>query len=471
MVFLDNLTPAAAVCMALALLCAVLLAVLLAIVLRGRRAASEALSAVEETLRRELQATEGALGQQSDQRREELLRAIGQLGENLSGTFSAMSRSQAEQVNALVRQSYDNAQAFDLRQQGMQRIADESLKRIETRMQGSEAALARALSQNETRMEALRVTLEEGARLMREENAQKLNEMRQTVDEKLSATLEKRLTASFSQVSERLEQVYRSLGEVHSLASGVGDLKRMLGNVKTRGVWGEIQLGALLEEALTDTQYQRNVAVSPGSSERVEFAVCLPGREEGGAPVYLPIDSKFPQEDYARLAEAAQNGDQPAVEAARKALMTAVRTEARRIGKYIAPPHTTDFAVMFLPLEGLYAEVMQHASAVEAIQREQRVLIAGPSTLLALLNSLQMGFRTLAIERRSAEVWKLLGVVKADFGSFATVLKKTQEKLQQATDSIDSAFVKTRAIEKRLRRVEVVEVAQDGQLTDGEEEP
>ena len=232
MAFLDNLTPAAAVCMALALLCAVLLAVLLAIVLRGRRAASEALSAVEETLRRELQATEGALGQQSDQSREELLRAIGQLGENLSGTFSTMSRSQAEQVNALVRQSYDNAQAFDLRQQGMQRIADESLKRIEARMQGSEAALARALSQNETRMEALRTTLEEGARRMREENAQKLTEMRQTVDEKLSATLEKRLTASFSQVSERLEQVYRSLGEVHSLASGVGDLKRMLGNVK-----------------------------------------------------------------------------------------------------------------------------------------------------------------------------------------------------------------------------------------------
>ena len=352
----------------------------------------------------------------------------------------------------------------------MQRIADESLKRIEARMQGSEAALARAMSQNESRMEALRTTMAESARLMREENAQKLSEMRQTVDEKLSATLEKRLTASFSQVSERLEQVYRSLGEVHSLASGVGDLRRMLGNVKTRGVWGEIQLGALLEEALTDTQYQRNVAVSPGSGERVEFAVCLPGREEGGSPVYLPIDSKFPQEDYARLAEAAQNGDQASVDAARKALMTAVRTEARRIGKYIAPPHTTDFAVMFLPLESLYAEVMQHASAVEAIQREQRVLIAGPSTLLALLNSLQMGFRTLAIERRSAEVWKLLGAVKADFGSFATVLKKTQEKLQQATDSIDTAFAKTRVIEKRLRRVEAVEDAQAQELTDGEEE-
>ncbi|MCI5847833.1 MAG: DNA recombination protein RmuC [Clostridiales bacterium] len=242
---------------------------------------------------------------------------------------------------------------------------------------------------------------------------------------------------------------------MHTLASGVGDLKRMLGNVKTRGVWGEIQLGALLEQALTDTQYQRNVAVVPGSGERVEFAVCLPGRE--GGVVYLPIDSKFPQEDYARLTEASDRGDAAAVEAAQKALMNAVRTEARRIGKYIAPPHTTDFAVMFLPLESLYAEVMRHSQAVESIQREQRVLISGPSTLLALLNSLQMGFRTLAIEQRSAEVWKLLGAVKGDFGSFAALLQKTQEKLQQATDSIDTAFVKTRTIEKRLRRVETLD--------------
>ncbi len=410
------------------------------------------------------------LSQQSAQQHEELLRAFRQLNETLTNTFGGMSRSQAEQVNALIRQSYDNAQAFDQRQQGMQRITDESLKRLESRMQGAEAATARALAQNETRMEALRKALEDGMRLMREENAQKLSEMRQTVDEKLTDTLEKRLNASFTQVSERLEQVYRSLGEVHSLASGVGDLKRMLGNVKTRGVWGEIQLGALLEQALTDTQYERNVAVCPGSSERVEFAVRLPGRDEDGAPVYLPIDSKFPQEDYARLTEAAQNGDQPAVEGARKALLNAVRTEARRIGKYIAPPHTTDFAVMFLPLEGLYAEVMQHASAVESIQREQRVLIAGPSTLLALLNSLQMGFRTLAIEQRSAEVWKLLGAVKGDFGSFALLLQKTQEKLQQATDSIDTAFVKTRTIEKKLRRVEAVEGEEaQAMLSPGEE--
>ena len=460
-----------AACAVLALLCAALLIALLALNLRSRRFMRDALTAAQEALVQESRAAENELTRQGEQSREELLRALGQLSDSVTGTFGGISRSQAEQVNALIRQSYDNAQAFDQRQQGMQRITDESLRRLEARMQGSEAAVARALAQNEERMEKLRSTLEESARLIREENAQKLTEMRQTVDEKLSVTLEKRLTASFSQVSERLEQVYRSLGEVHSLASGVGDLKRMLGNVKTRGVWGEIQLGALLQQALTDTQYDRNVEVRPGSGERVEFAVRLPGREDGGAPVYLPIDSKFPQEDYARLAEASQGGDQQAVEAARKALLNAVRTEARRIGKYIAPPHTTDFAVMFLPLESLYAEVMQHASVVEALQREQRVLIAGPSTLLALLNSLQMGFRTLAIEQRSAEVWKLLGAVKNDFAGFAAVLQKTQEKLQQATDSIDSAFVKTRAIEKRLRRVEAVETEEhDAIVPAGEEQ-
>ena len=310
--------------------------------------------------------------------------------------------------------------------------------------------------QNEEKLSEMRATLEKKVGDMQESNEKKLDEMRQTVDEKLQKTLEDRINQSFKLVSERLEQVYKSLGEVHSLASGVGDLKRMLSNVKTRGVWGEIQLGALLEQALTDSQYQRNVAVVPHSNERVEFAICLPGREDG-SPVYLPIDSKFPQEDYARLSQAAEEGSQQDVEAAQKALLAAVRTEAKRIGKYIAPPYTTDFAVMFLPIEGLYAEVMRHSEAVEAIQREQRILIAGPSTLLALLNSLQMGFRTLAIEKRSAEVWKLLGAVKTDFSSFAALLHKTQEKLQQATDSIDSAFVKTRNIEKRLRRVEALD--------------
>lgn len=398
--------------------------------------------------------------QQADQdamQREELLRSLHQLNDSLISTIGHFSRAQGDQVNAALRQSYESAQA-------MQRMVDDGIKRMEGRMENQTEVTARSLSQNEQRVENLRRTVDESLRLMREDNAKRLGEMRATVDEKLNETLEKRLASSFSQVSERLEQVYRSLGEMHTLATGVGDLKRMLSNVKTRGVWGEIQLGALLEQALTDSQYQTNVAVVPGSSERVEFAVCLPGRNGGSMPVYLPIDSKFPQEDYARLAEASQSGDQAAVEAAQKALLNAVRIEAKRIGKYIAPPHTTDFAVMFLPLESLYAEVMRHSVMVESIQREQRVLISGPSTLLALLNSLQMGFRTLAIEQRSAEVWKLLGAVKGDFGAFAGLLQKTQEKLQQATDSIDTAFTKTRTIEKRLRRVEALESTEARQM-------
>jgi len=446
---------------ALAALCVLLLLTVIVLHLHSRKRTGTALRQLQERLMEEME-------EKQYQQREETLRSLHQLNESLITTFGNLNRTQNDQVHAAIRQSYDNAQAFDVRQQGMQRIVDEALRRIEARVQMNEESVSRSLAQNETRMEALRKAMDDGLRQLREENAQKLNEMRATVDEKLSNTLEKRLTSSFSQVSERLEQVYRSLGEVHSLASGVGDLKRVLSNVKTRGVWGEMQLGALLEQTLTESQFHRNVAVVPGSSERVEYAVCLPGRDPAQSVVYLPIDSKFPQEDYARLAEASQSGDQQAVENAQKALMHAVRTEAKRIGKYIAPPHTTDFAVMFLPLESLYAEVMRQSSAVESIQREQRVLIAGPSTLLALLNSLQMGFRTLAIEKRSAEVWKLLGAVKSDFASFATILQKTQEKLQQATDSIDSAFVKTRTIEKRLRRVESLEADEARKLMESD---
>ena len=422
----------------LLLVCFMLLISLLIVLGIHRRKNAQAVQKLDKRLSEGLAVVEEGQYQRDALQREELLRSLHQLNESLVSTFGSLSRAQNEQIHAVIRQSYENAQAFDQRQQSMQQMISENLRQMEGRM------------------ENLRRAIDENLRLMREDNAKKLNEIRTTVDEKLNETLEKRLSSSFSQVSERLEQVYKSLGEVHSLASGVGDLKRMLSNVKTRGVWGEIQLGALLEQALTDSQYQRNVAVVPHSNERVEFAICLPGREDG-SPVYLPIDSKFPQEDYARLNQVAEEGSQQDVEAAQKALLAAVRTEAKRIGKYIAPPYTTDFAVMFLPIEGLYAEVMRHSEAVEAIQREQRILIAGPSTLLALLNSLQMGFRTLAIEKRSAEVWKLLGAVKTDFSSFAALLHKTQEKLQQATDSIDSAFVKTRNIEKRLRRVEALD--------------
>ena len=431
--------------------------------IRTRRKLQATLQKIQHDLDNKLDSFEEEHLNTEIQQRDEIQRSLYQMNESLVNTFSSMSRAQSEQVNAIIRQSYDH-------EQGMQRIVDENMRRMDERVKSLEENVARGLAQNETRLENMRKTVDENIRSMRDENTTKLTEIRSVVDEKLNETLEKRLSSSFSQVSERLEQVYKSLGEVHSLASGVGDLKRMLGNVKTRGVWGEIQLGALLEQALTEAQYDTNVAVMPGSNERVEFAVRLPGKDHDGTPVYLPIDSKFPQEAYARLAEAAENGESAAVEEAQKALLSAVRTEARRIGKYIAPPHTTDFAIMFLPLEGLYAEVVRHSGIVEAIQREQRILISGPSTLLDLLNSLQMGFRTLAIEQRSAEVWKLLGAVKGDFGSFAALLQKTQEKLQQATDSIDSAFSKTRSIEKRLRHVEALDQQQAQQLLQADNE-
>jgi len=408
------------------------------------------------------------LSAQAVAQREELQSGLHRSSESILNMMGSVMKLQGEQVNALLQQSHENSLAFDRRQQIMQRITEDSLRRMESRAQTADMQAASLITQNDQRMEALRTAVETSLNQLRTENGQKLEEMRKTVDEKLNDTLEKRLSGSFEQVSQRLEQVYRSLGEMNTLASGVGDLKRMLGNVKTRGVWGEMQLGALLEQALTSSQYERNVAVFPGSAERVEYAVCLPGRD-GDGRLYPPIDSKFPQEDYARLTEAAELGDAVATEAARKGLINAVRVEARRIGKYIAPPHTTDFAVMFLPLEGLYAEVMRHADVVESLQRQQRILIAGPSTLLALLNSLQMGFRTLAIEQRSAEVWKLLGAVKTEFGTFAQLLAKTQEKLQQATDSIDTAFVRTKKIEKRLKNVEALETESTAALLDSQD--
>lgn len=308
----------------------------------------------------------------------------------------------------------------------------------------------------EERLEQLRQTLSAAMTDLRQENDRQLSEMRRTVDEKLTESLDKRLNESFAQVSQRLEQVYRGLGEMQSLAAGVGDLKKVLTNVKTRGIWGEMQLGRLLSEMLTPAQYAENIAVVPGSQERVEYAVRLPAQD--GSAVYLPIDSKFPQESYLRLVDASQQADPVQIETSRKALASAIRTEAKRIGKYIRPPHTTDFAVMFLPVEGLYAEVMRDTTLSESIQREQRVVIAGPSTFAALLNALQMGFRTLAIQQRSGEVWKLLGAVKADFSQFADVLQKTRQRLQQATDSIDTAFDRTQRIQKRLGQVEQLDM-------------
>ena len=288
---------------------------------------------------------------------------------------------------------------------------------------------------------------------LRLENERQLTEMRRTVDERLSESLDKKLDQSFAQVSERLESVYKGLGEMHTLASGVGDLKKVLTNVKTRGIWGEMQLGNLIRQALAPGQYEENIAVVPGSAERVEFAVCLPDRS--GGMVYLPVDSKFPQEDYIRLSDAAQAGDAAGAEAARKALAQRLKSEAKKIAeKYISPPHTTDFAIMFLPVEGLYSEALQTPELVESLQRDYRVVIAGPGTFYAMLNALQMGFRTMAIEKRSGEVWLLLGEIKKDFNRFAEMLENTRRRLDQAGESIDSAVTRSRSIQRKLSSLE-----------------
>ena len=294
---------------------------------------------------------------------------------------------------------------------------------------------------------------EEKINNLRLENERQLTEMRKTVDQRLSESLDKKLDSSFAQVSERLESVYRGLGEMHTLAAGVGDLKKVLTNVKTRGIWGEMQLAALIRQTLAPGQYEENVAVVPGSQERVEFAICLPDRS--GGTVYLPVDSKFPQEDYLRLTDAAQAGDAAGAEAARKALLMRLRAEAKKIAdKYIAPPHTTDFAILFLPVEGLYAEALQTPELVESLQRDLRVVIAGPGTFSAMLNALQLGFRTIAIEQRTGEVWRLLGEIKTDFSRFAETLEATRRRLDQAGESIDSAVSRTRTIQRKLSDLE-----------------
>lgn len=318
---------------------------------------------------------------------------------------------------------------------------------------------------NEAKLEKMRETMEGRLSALQADNNIKLEEMRKTVDEKLQQTLEKRLGESFRLVSERLEQVHKGLGEMQTLAAGVGDLKKVLTNVKTRGIWGEIHLGSLLEQIMTNEQYAQNIATKPGSNERVEFAIRLPGSGKDGQPVWLPIDAKFPQEDYQRLLEAQEAGLAAQAEEAAKALENRMRGEAKNIAdKYISVPHTTDFAILFLPIEGLYAEVLRRPGLCDRLMREHKVIITGPTTLAALLNSLQMGFRTLAIEKRTSEVWLLLGAVKSEFGKFGDLLEKTQKKLQEASNSIDTAARKSRTIERRLRTVEQLPADQTGSL-------
>jgi DNA recombination protein RmuC len=318
---------------------------------------------------------------------------------------------------------------------------------------------------NEQKLERVRGVIEQRLTFLQEDNNKKLEQMRETVDEKLHATLEKRLGESFQQVSERLEQVHKGLGEMQSLASGVGDLKRVLTNVKTRGTMGEIQLGNLLEQLLSYEQYEANAAVRRGSAERVEYAVKLPAKDEENGTIFLPIDSKFPLEDYQRLLDAQEAGDAELAGEAAKQLEARIKLEARSIrDKYIHPPMTTDFAILFLPIEGLFAEVLRRPGLWDTLQREYRVIITGPTTLAAFLNSLQMGFRTLAIQKRSSEVWQLLGAVKTEFGKFGDILDKTKKKLQEATNTMDDAATRSRAIERRLRNVQELPAADSGEL-------
>ena len=333
--------------------------------------------------------------------------------------------------------------------------------------QGAESArtqneqLGQLALRNEQRLGEVRAAVQEQLKALQEGNERKLEQMRATVDEKLHATLEQRLGESFKQVAERLEQVHQGLGEMQGLARDVGSLNRVLTNVKTRGIYGEVQLAGLLEQVFTPQQYAANVETVPGSGARVEFAIRLPGRGDDGTTLWLPIDAKFPREDYERLLEAQDRADPQAAEAAARAIEARLKAEARTIReKYVAAPHTTDFAILFVPTEGLYAEALRRPGLVEALQREHRVSLTGPTTLLATLSSLQMGFRTLALEKRSAEVWQVLGAVKTEFGKFGDVLAKTKKKLSEAASTIDAAEVRTRAMARQLKGVESLPEAQ-----------
>ncbi len=327
--------------------------------------------------------------------------------------------------------------------------------------------LTKLIQTNEQKFDKLQEKVESQLKEIQDKNEKKLEEMRQTVDEKLHETLEKRLGESFKLVSDRLEQVYKGLGDMQELARGVGDLKNVLTNVKTRGGWGEIQLENLIDQILTQEQYEKNVSTKKGSNDKVEIAIKLPGRDLSKSEiVWLPIDAKFPIEDYQRLLDAQDLANIVAINEANKAIETRIKGEAKKIAeKYLDPPHTTDFAIMFLPVEGLYAEVLRRPGLAEFLQREYRVVVSGPTTLAALLNSLQMGFRTLAIEKRSSEVWKILSSVKNEFGKFGDLLDKTQKKLQEASNTIDDASKATRKIEKQLNKVEELPANENNLIT------
>jgi DNA recombination protein RmuC len=405
--------------------------------------------------------------------REELRDALGAHQQALDGRLTNFARLQVDLLGALRTEASEgrtaleaalkrNMDAFSETQ--TRRLADTNaaMRDLADRLQKAQEGLTTQIKSltdsNEKRQEAIRETLNNNLEQLRKDNEAKLEQMRATVDEKLQGTLETRLGESFKHVSERLEQVHRGLGEMQTLATGVGDLKRVLTNVKSRGNWGEVQLGMLLEDLLTADQYAKNVKIRPDSNEAVEFAVRLPGTKDG-EPIFLPIDAKFPHEDYDRLLTAQESGQPDEVERAAQALERAVRTQARIIcEKYVEPPYSTDFAIMYLATEGLFAEVVRRPGLCSNIQSTHRVMLTGPTTLTALLTSLQMGFRTLAIEKRSSEVWQVLGAAKAEFRKYGDVWDRLGKQLDTARNTVEEAGKRTRAVERRLKNVEEIEL-------------
>jgi DNA recombination protein RmuC len=399
---------------------------------------------LERELRREV--NESARGQ-----RQEVMQTLSTFQETLLKQGAETTRTQNAQIDAFAQQ--------------LVQLRGTLADTLTQQLQGLSEANARRLGE-------VRATLETQLAQLQQSNTAKLDEMRATVDEKLHKTLETRLAESFQHVAQRLEQVHKGLGEMQTLAAGVGDLKHLLTNVKTRGVFGEAQLEALLEQVFTPEQYAAQMPTRPGSRHVVDFAIRLPGKGDDGAPIWLPIDAKFPNEDYERLLEAQRRADPAAADAAAKALETRIRLEAKSIAeKYLEPPHTTDFALLFLPTEGLYAEVLRRPGLVEVLQREHRVTLAGPTTLLAMLNALQMGFRTLALEKRSSEVWQVLGAVKTEFGKFGDVLAKVKAQTQTVLNTLDNAEVRSRAMGRALKQVEAMPAEQAHQLLPGLELP
>jgi DNA recombination protein RmuC len=395
----------------------------------------------------------------------ELRDELSRQGQGTRGDLAGFQQMLLTQSGDVARTQNEQIDAFRVQLATTQQQQDASLQRFGETLTGQLRMLSEA---NERRLTEVRQAVDARLVSLQEGNEKKLDQMRATVDEKLHATLEQRLGESFKQVADRLEQVHKGLGEMQTLARDVGSLNRVLTNVKTRGVFGEMQLAGLLEQVFTPEQYAAQVATLPGSHDRVDFAIRLPGRERDGPPLWLPIDAKFPREDYERLLDAHERADAVAMEISAKAIETLLRLEARSIrDKYLAPPHTTDFAILFLPTEGLYAEALRRPGLMEALQREYKVVLAGPTTLLATLNSLQMGFRTLALEKRSAEVWEVLGAVKTEFSRFGDVLAKTRKKLEEASNTIDAAEVRTRAMARRLKSVEAMPDGRTAELLPG----